>query len=48
MRNYNLFIFLLFLDIFSNYMKLDSDIPNYLSDTKMINLRNIFDQIKIR
>ncbi len=26
-------------DIFSNYMRLDTDIPNYLSDTKMVNLR---------
>lgn len=26
-------------DIFANYMKLDSDIPNYLNDTKMVNLR---------
>lgn len=26
-------------DIFAEYMKSDSDIPNYLSDTKMVNLR---------
>ena len=26
-------------DIFAEYMKSDSDIPNYLSDTKMANLR---------
>ncbi len=26
-------------DIFAEYMKSDSDIPNYLNDTKMVNLR---------